>query len=330
MYADIIAVLTDAATATKAAPQAEGAARVNPPVLRQPCMMPGEKRLVVQSPQPTIEDALRDFSKEGIEQPLQALNLAEYEHAWTIVGPGVTREQLVKQLKKSYRFSKAHGCTTLAPPDITGHLPPRGETRLQGDDCRNRPLVNGERKCAPSSPGHPSPGRAIIQNHFGAGYNAQSVYLDAPTVGNNQGRCLISNCCNYIAFLNNVLTDNNYFLQAGFVFEGPNTKHLFGEKGLVVWTDEAHQLVSQDLPFDYTGCHTYWTTITLTGEVWWMCALDTANAATYTCNNATSLQMDINTLSGQRIKQRLVPRVKTVQSGMDGTRSKDIPKRPTV
>ena len=36
------------------------------------CMKPGEKRLVLQSPQLTIEDGPRDYPKELIEQRLQA------------------------------------------------------------------------------------------------------------------------------------------------------------------------------------------------------------------------------------------------------------------
>jgi hypothetical protein len=42
------------------------------------CMKAEEKRLVLQSQQPTIEDGPRDFPKELIEQELQELNLAEY------------------------------------------------------------------------------------------------------------------------------------------------------------------------------------------------------------------------------------------------------------
>src|SRR5205823_1363254 len=54
------------------------------------CMKGREKRLVLQSPQPSIKDGPRDFPKELIEQELRAPNLIESTHwEWSIVGPGV-------------------------------------------------------------------------------------------------------------------------------------------------------------------------------------------------------------------------------------------------
>jgi hypothetical protein len=134
------------------------------------CMRPGEKRFVLQSPQPTIEDGPRDFPKEYIEQELQELNLAEWE--WEIVGPGVTRPQLVDELEKSVFTFKAQGCPTLELP-IISPVP-----------------AGGEREISPSA------GFAIIQNldadkpvvinGQSVFNNGQSVYLVAPEVGNNQ------------------------------------------------------------------------------------------------------------------------------------------------
>src|SRR2546422_507332 len=75
------------------------------------CMQPGEKRLILQAPQPTIEDALRDFPKEHSGEESQALNLTEDgQWRWSMVGPGVTREQIVSQLDQAYRSFKANGC----------------------------------------------------------------------------------------------------------------------------------------------------------------------------------------------------------------------------
>jgi hypothetical protein len=78
------------------------------------CMRPGEKRLVLQSLQPTVDGALRSFPKERSKQELQELNLSEEDMQWEleIVGPGVTRERLVRQFEQSYRFFKAHDCPT--------------------------------------------------------------------------------------------------------------------------------------------------------------------------------------------------------------------------
>jgi hypothetical protein len=86
------------------------------------CMKPGEKRLVLQSLQPTIDGALRGFPKERSE-------LEQWESS--IVGPGLTREQLVSQLEQLYRSFKVHGCASLDLPS-TGTCSPTGE-------CKNPP-----------------------------------------------------------------------------------------------------------------------------------------------------------------------------------------------
>jgi hypothetical protein len=193
-------------------------------------MKPGEKRLVLQSPQPTIEDGPRSFPKELMEQKLQALNLTEYtQWEWVVVGPGITREQLVSQFEQSYRFFKAHDCPTphtlkpLLTTSSTLDLPAdTGCSLISGSE-----LTEGEYRCKP-----PDRGFAIIQNLGPNTYpnnNGQSVILIAPSVGNNQEKwkcgevcegliCTPKWCGGYSAFLNNGMTDKHYFLQVGLYF----------------------------------------------------------------------------------------------------------------
>src|SRR5512132_1870352 len=75
------------------------------------CMKPGEKLLVLQSPQSTIEDGPRDFPKALIEHELKMRHLTDSaQWGWSIVGPGLTREQVVRQFEHSSRLSKDHAC----------------------------------------------------------------------------------------------------------------------------------------------------------------------------------------------------------------------------
>jgi hypothetical protein len=125
------------------------------------CMSPGEKRLILQSPRPTMENALRDFPTERIKQELQQLNLEDTQWEWEIVGPRATLEQLVSQLEQASRFFKARGCIKLELPSTA--CPTAG-----GGECKKDP---------------PHPGFAILQNLDVGKYpdnNGQSVVLVAP------------------------------------------------------------------------------------------------------------------------------------------------------
>lgn len=186
------------------------------------CMRPGEKRLILQSLQPTIDGALRDFPKERSE-------LAQWESS--IVGPGLTREKLINQFEQFYRSFKEHGCASL---DLSLDLPNAGTCSPTGE-CKNPP---------------PYQAYAIIQNTSIHNYSvpviAQSVILVAPTVGRSQegiwsdpiseaiNQRISKECiphiplrCNhhpgYSALLNNGMTDKAYFLQVGFYFTNKAT-----------------------------------------------------------------------------------------------------------
>jgi hypothetical protein len=94
------------------------------------------------------------------------------------------------------------------------------------------------------------------------------------------------------------MTDKDYFLQVGFEFE-------FGV-GQVVWAGSKIVAgIKPDLrghPFNgipYNPGHVYYTTIAFTNEVWWTCAADNANPATYNC------QPHPNAKGGRRLKNHL-------------------------
>ncbi|MBI4312891.1 MAG: hypothetical protein HY681_14095 [Chloroflexi bacterium] len=110
--------------------------------------------------------------------------------------------------------------------------------------------------------------------------NAQSVHLLAPMVGAGQSK--------YSNFLNNVRTNTNQLIQAGFLFPrgtgGPGA-------GRIVWTDTQHGLVAQTLlPDDkYAAGHDYWFTISYTSGTWWACGDDTTGSPSiYHCEPSSA------------------------------------------
>jgi hypothetical protein len=225
------------------------------------CMSNAEKRLILQSPEPNINDALRSFPKEHSE-------LSHWQRS--IVGPGQTREQLVHQLQRTSDIFASRGCSSLAIPlgfkcppsgsggECTGTLPDAGFTIIQNTSIN--PTVN---KCPTNNP---APCEVV----------AQSVILSAPTVSATQSGYERLNSlgvpgtscnpdsfipgglpfgCSHVsghsAFLNNAMTDYGYFLQIGLFFankpmmtsDGTVSPHdldcqgigvCFGD-GLVVW-----------------------------------------------------------------------------------------------
>lgn len=167
-------------------------------------MRRGEKRLVLQSPQLTIEDGPRDFPKALIEQALQARHLTDSSQwEWSIVGPGVTKEQVLSQFTRSYDFFKAHECTTLGLPLALPNIARSALAQAAPGACPSTTCneAGNEMHCNP-----PSAGLTIIQNLDsalgGVDTNGQSVIL---TVGNNED-LWFSGCdwskCDFTSFQN--------------------------------------------------------------------------------------------------------------------------------
>lgn len=78
------------------------------------CMKPGEKRLLLQAREPIIGNAVPMFSKQQMGKNLETSGLAEYaEWGWEVVGPAITRQEVVRTLDASYRLLKEHGCIRL-------------------------------------------------------------------------------------------------------------------------------------------------------------------------------------------------------------------------
>jgi hypothetical protein len=232
------------------------------------CMMSGERRLILQAQQPTIDEALRAFPTDRLTTELPGWG-------WSLVGPGLTREQVSTRLEQSSLSHQPVDCPVLALPNPAELVLLEGELKQPPD---------------PKNPMGP-PGFTIITNgDAGPTKNAQSVVLVAPNINNNQDHAFIKqgDPGPLTAFLNNVVTDEMCanepcFLQVGFTFQ--RYYDLFPTVGEVRWTDTLHGLNKQ--PFNpsipYTEGHNYYTTITFTSGVWWMCAMDLSNTASYQC-----------------------------------------------
>jgi hypothetical protein len=244
------------------------------------CMKPGEKRIILQSPELWTEDIPHVFPKETIEEELQTIGLPTSKRpGLSITGPGVTREQLVNQLEQSYHFYKTRDCPTfeLKPASDPGFL------RIQNLDADDQ---------------HPD-------NNGYTDINGQSVILTAPKVGDNQQTFPVCNPFPYCevkggvsAFLNNGVTDKDYFLQVGFKFARSHLE-LDAEQitksvpahGEVIWAADSikpgvvSNLQGHTLPISYIPGHRYYTTIAYTNGVWWTCSADLEDQATYHCDD---------------------------------------------
>jgi hypothetical protein len=231
------------------------------------CMAAGEKRLILQSPELTAQDSLRAFNVRAFKAEMEKLGLGEYtKWGWQIVGPGETRDKLIRQVTQSYQFFKTNGCLLLGGP--------------QGKGVDPASPLGGEIKVHP-----PAQGFAVIQDTDVGKFsnvNAQSVFLIAPTVGDHQ--------LDYSAFLNNVMTNvGDYFLQDGLAFYNNGT-------GATIWTDSTHKLIGQPFNITYVANNAYWATITFTNGSWWMCL----QGPTYVCQaqpkgTGTHPKQDLNT-----------------------------------
>lgn len=116
----------------------------------------------------------------------------------------------------------------------------------------------------------PIPGYALFEDTDASNYaddNAQAVYLVAPSI--------IPNSPLGTFFLNNVMTDGDYFIQTGLSFRNGT--------GNVVWTDDANGLTPRLYPRTlYVPSHTYRFTVTYTSGLWWMCVYDATISTLFT------------------------------------------------
>ena len=83
------------------------------------CMMPGERRLILQAPQPTIDEALRAFPTDRLTAELPGWG-------WSLVGPGLTREQVAMRLAQSSLSPQPVDCPVLELPNPAELVPLKG------------------------------------------------------------------------------------------------------------------------------------------------------------------------------------------------------------
>ena len=79
------------------------------------CMLPGEKRLVLQANESTLEEYLAKSQPLSIQEELKRLGLTEMTAGVEIAGPGSTLEQLVEEVNKWNQEATIRGCVQLGP-----------------------------------------------------------------------------------------------------------------------------------------------------------------------------------------------------------------------
>ncbi len=187
------------------------------------CLRPSQKQLVVRAPDQSMDDFLKADLLGLTNKVLSESNFHDYaKSGWTVVGPRVTRTTVLDSLKAINQFNKTFGCTTLGPIS----------TKMRGANatCLTR-------------------GFAVDVNRdpeIRFDLNAQSVLMVAPNVGNKQ-------TC-FSAFLNNVKTDTDYFLQTGMRFAQGS--------GSMMYATQQDGLFPRALPLGYVVGNTYRFTIT--------------------------------------------------------------------
>lgn len=80
------------------------------------CMMPGEKRLVLQTTQANVQSFLSTSDYAAIEKDLQQRGFADFaQNNIQIVGPGTTFDQFLSENEKWNEDSNKYGCVTSGP-----------------------------------------------------------------------------------------------------------------------------------------------------------------------------------------------------------------------
>ena len=140
-----------------------------------------------------------------------------------IAGPGITAEMEASELAKWNALRKANGCIQLG-----------GGSRDSGEDGSSSSVADFNPNL---SPGYSN----IVDSEIGpyTNHNAQSVILEAPTIGDSQS--------NFSAFLNNGLSNAapGQLMQNGFLFDG--------EEGGVIWDRRGQRPISKILRHPVSG-----------------------------------------------------------------------------
>ena len=120
--------------------------------------------------------------------------------------------------------------------------------------------------------GTPNRGFAIFQNKDAGSYtddNAQGVKIRTPSgIGTGQN--------DWSAALNNVITNNGYFMQSGMLLKVGDTS--------IIWTEDHLGLIAQ--PYDdvpYLASNLYQFSISYTSGSWQMCAGNDEDISQYQC-----------------------------------------------
>lgn len=231
------------------------------------CLNPGEKRLVLQSADSSVEQLLSSVNNRAIIQALRDNNINDIEYwNWSFVSAEVSREDTVRLLKKANAQEKKFGCTQLGGPIQTSRNP-ASPAVPNGGELSNQPA------------GYPS--WAVIQDDNLAvinDANAVSVILTAPTIGLSQTA--------YSAFLLNGRTNGSQqaLLQVGFVF---NQNGSGSVKWAVGFSKPVGQFFAPSYP--YTVGHNYRFTISADNtDGWWLCAEDFSVTNSYRCQYRSS------------------------------------------
>ncbi|MCC6192564.1 MAG: hypothetical protein IT318_26360 [Anaerolineales bacterium] len=227
------------------------------------CVGPNETRLVLQTNEPTEMDFLTRNDPSAAIETIAHLGLAaRVDILWA--SPATVQNQLVAEIQRWNEATAAHGCFQLS-------------SVATGTDGTNLTTAS------------PSPGFVIIEDTNAGLYtddNGQQVTLVAPTIGGSQTQ--------YVSYLNNVMSDADFFMQNGFALLSNGT-------GFVNWTDEATSppLAAQAYGMGYVVGHNYRFTISRSSGIWQYCVAD-ADTGAYMCQQrsvatGTHMKADLNT-----------------------------------
>ncbi len=82
------------------------------------CRPAGRKTLVLQSIEPTLQDALKNDRTADVMKALSALGLNTDEWDTSVAGPNSTREQLIADVQAENKEMETYGCVSTGGPAI--------------------------------------------------------------------------------------------------------------------------------------------------------------------------------------------------------------------
>lgn len=262
-----------------------------------PCTKVGSKVLVVQSPIANLRDYLKRPNGRAIHEYVRKMKLGEQDK-WQVevVGPGISRENLIESYNKLFHSLKDAGC-------MKAVLPISKPVYYQ-NDWDEIDATNG----IPGFPG--APGYAYFENtnvEFISSIVGADVVMRAPIVGNNQDRFIYQNLeIGGSRLLLNARTNGSTPLkiQAGLLFRKDTDPSATNGEGYLVWTTSALNLIVYTFPTVYTAGHDYNFTISSVAcctDAWDICSMDlTIGVSTYDCrsgdvaDSGTALTLDPN------------------------------------